>query len=45
MPPNQVGKLTDKLSRIIPEDAITWKDYDDRYRDVLVEILGWGLLA
>ena len=45
MPAVEVGKLTDKLSRIIPENTITWKDYDDRYRDVLVEILGWGLLA
>ena len=46
MPPDESEKLAVKFEGIIPATAKEWGGhYDDRFRDVLPEILGWGCLS
>ena len=46
MPPEEASKLSAKFGGIIPGSAKEWRDhYDDRFRDGLPEILGWGCLS
>ena len=46
MPIEEKNKLAVKFGNIIPKGAKEWGEYyDDRIRDVLPEILGWGCLS
>ncbi len=46
MPPHEKQELTVKFNKLIPKNAKSWKEeYDKRFLDILIEILGWDWLS